>query len=73
MEVLSNAQNLFRVAKIFNFCLFLFKINVIMGNKADRNIQVMGIVNLTDDSFSQAAATSGRTGPSMRNFSGAGL
>ena len=51
MEVLSNAQNLFRIAKIFNFCLFLFKINVIMGNKADRNIQVMGIVNLTDDSF----------------------
>lgn len=51
MEVLSNAQNLFRITKIFNFCLFLFKINVIMGNKADRNIQVMGIVNLTDDSF----------------------
>ena len=51
MEVFSNAQNLFRITKIFNFCLFLFKINVIMGNKADRNIQVMGIVNLTDDSF----------------------
>lgn len=44
-----------------------------MGNKADRNIQVMGIVNLTDDSFSQAAATYARTEPSTRNFSEAEL
>lgn len=34
-----------------------------MGNK-DRNIQVMGIVNLTDDSFSPVASTYARTEPS---------
>jgi dihydropteroate synthase len=38
-------------ANIFNFYLFLSKIHVIMGNAASRDIQVMGIVNLTDDSF----------------------
>lgn len=44
-----------------------------MGSSVDRNIQVMGIVNLTDDSFSRAAATSVQTEPSMRKASAEGL
>lgn len=44
-----------------------------MGSSVDRNIQVMGIVNLTDDSFSRAAATSVQTEPSTRKASAEGL
>lgn len=51
MGVLSPRQDIPQATKIFNFCLFLFKNNVNMGSDVDRNIQVMGIVNLTDDSF----------------------
>lgn len=39
------------MTNIFKFCLILFKKCVEMASNTDRNIQVMGIVNLTDDSF----------------------
>ena len=43
-----------------------------MGNKADRNIQVMGIVNLTDDSFFAGSRTLRADGTSLTDADLAG-
>lgn len=59
--------------KDIHFLSNFAEILTIMGSSVDRNIQVMGIVNLTDDSFSRAAATSVQTGLSMRKASAEGL
>lgn len=59
--------------KDIHFLSNFVEILTIMGSSVDRNIQVMGIVNLTDDSFSRAAATSVQTEPSMRKASEEGL
>lgn len=59
--------------KDIHFLSNFAEILTIMVSSVDRNIQVMGIVNLTDDSFSRAAATSVQTGLSTRKASAEGL